>query len=127
MAKDYSIIYEDLQALLVKLNNEVYGPACELSQLERCAMTDGAINHKMKTLMALGISLTQSGQADSIALYLGRALAAGVTRPEVLETIGVAIAMGGSLATVNGSLALEALDQFETNGLNTQTPRTYGP
>jgi alkylhydroperoxidase/carboxymuconolactone decarboxylase family protein YurZ len=41
-------------------------------------------------------------------------LRAGATRQEIVETIGVAMMMGGGPATMYGCHAFEALGQFET-------------
>lgn len=49
----------------------------------------------------------------AIAYHVHDALRADATRREVLETIGVAILMGGGPVTVYGAEAFEALDQFE--------------
>ncbi|NCD20422.1 MAG: carboxymuconolactone decarboxylase family protein, partial [Actinobacteria bacterium] len=47
-----------------------------------------------------------------IACHVKDALAAGATRDEVIETIGVAILMGGGPSVVYGAEAREALEQF---------------
>ena len=60
--------------------------------------------------MSIGIALRCNG---CIAFHVHDALDAGANRQEVLETIGVAILMGGSPSMVYGCEALEALDQFE--------------
>ena len=41
------------------------------------------------------------------------ALEAGASREEILETIGVAIVMGGGPSLMYGAEAYEALDQFQ--------------
>jgi alkylhydroperoxidase/carboxymuconolactone decarboxylase family protein YurZ len=48
-----------------------------------------------------------------IAFHVHGALKAGATRQEVLETIGVALMMGGGPASVYAAEAYEALGQFE--------------
>lgn len=48
-----------------------------------------------------------------IALHVQGALKAGAARQEVLETIGVALMMGGGPASVYAAEAYEALRQFE--------------
>jgi alkylhydroperoxidase/carboxymuconolactone decarboxylase family protein YurZ len=55
-----------------------------------------------------------AGHCDGcIAYHVHDALKAGASRKELLETIGVAIMMGGGPALMYGCAALEALDQFE--------------
>jgi AhpD family alkylhydroperoxidase len=62
--------------------------------------------------MALAISVT-SRCRGCIAYHVHDALKAGATRQEVLETIGVAIFMGGGPSMVYGCEALDALEQLE--------------
>lgn len=47
-----------------------------------------------------------------IALHARGAFRAGTTRSELVETIGVALEMGGGTAMVYGLAALDAHDQF---------------
>jgi len=65
---------------------------------------------------ALGIGI--AARCDGcIAYHVHDALRAGATRKEIVETIGVAIMMGGGPATMYGAQAFEALEQFETQGV----------
>lgn len=48
-----------------------------------------------------------------IAFHTHDAIRAGASRDEVLDSIVIAVMMGGGPAVVYGSQALEALDQFE--------------
>ncbi len=60
--------------------------------------------------MAIGISVRCDG---CIASHVRAALGAGATREEILDTIGVAVFMGGGPATVYGAEALQAVEEFE--------------
>ena len=64
--------------------------------------------------MAIGISVHCDG---CIAYHVHDALNAGATREEVVETIGVALMMGGGPSVVYGCEALEALEQFEATSV----------
>lgn len=59
--------------------------------------------------MAIAIAMRCDG---CIAFHVRDAIKAGATRDEVLETIGVAIVMGGGPSVVYGVEAQEALEQF---------------
>ena len=72
---------------------------------------DGALDKKTKELMAISISICIRCEG-CIAYHTQNALKAGATREEMVETIGVAIEMGGGPSTVYGSKALEAFDEF---------------
>lgn len=47
-----------------------------------------------------------------ISLHVHNALKAGASPEEIIETINVAILMGGSSAEVYGCIAMEALEKF---------------
>jgi AhpD family alkylhydroperoxidase len=65
----------------------------------------------VKELMALAIAICVHCQG-CIAYHIHDALDAGATRAQVLETIGVAVMMGGGPALVYGAEALDALDEL---------------
>lgn len=116
MEKKYPDYYRHLQSLMLKMGSEIPGPMSGFGQLHRHAVADGALSTKVKELIALGIGI--AAHCDGcIAYHVHDALRAGATRKEITETIGVAIMMGGGTATVYGAEALEALDQFETEGV----------
>jgi len=116
MEKTYPEYRQHLQSLMIKLGNELPGPMSGFGQLHRQAVADGALSTKVKELIALGIGI--AARCDGcIAYHVHDALKAGATRKEIVETIGVAILMGGGPATVYGTEAFEALEQFETAGV----------
>ena len=82
------------------------------TMLHRAAGTAGALDAKTKELMALAIGIAV--RCDGcIAFHVHDALEAGASEDEIVDTIGVAIMMGGGPAVVYGSAALEALKQFQ--------------
>ena len=58
---------------------------------------DGALSHKVKRLIALGIAL-RAGCTACIMYQTKLAVEAGATKAEVLEAVSVAVAMGGTPA-----------------------------
>jgi AhpD family alkylhydroperoxidase len=102
----------ELQQLAAKLGKELPGPMAGFASLHKGALADGALTKKFKELMALGIGIA-ARCGGCIAYHTHGALKAGATRPEVLETVGVAILMGGGPAMIYGCEALAAMDQFE--------------
>ena len=76
--------------------------------LGAAAYAEGALQSKMKELIALAIGI--SARCDG---YHAKAcFDKGATRQEVAETIAVAIQMGGSPSMVYGAAALDAFDQI---------------
>jgi AhpD family alkylhydroperoxidase len=116
MESSYPDYYENLRKLSGKLARELRSPMSAFFQLSGAAMADGALNGKTKQLIALGIGVTL--RCDGcIAYHVHDAIRAGATRQEIMETIGVAVFMGGGPSMVYGCEAMEALDQFEAAGL----------
>ena len=74
-------------------------------------MKDGALDKKTKELMAISISICIRCEG-CIAYHVSNAIKAGATRGEIVETITVAVEMGGGPSTVYGSKALAAFDEF---------------
>ena len=109
---NYPELYDHLRGLIGRLGKELPGPMSGFSQLHKQALADGVLDAKTKELMALAISISRPLRWLH-RLPHERALRAGATRPEVLETIGVAVLMGGGPAAVYGAQALEALEQFQ--------------
>ena len=116
MDKQYPAYYDQLKKLMNTLGKEIPGTMAGFGQLHKQSMTEGALSAKTKELIALAIAITV--RCDGcIAYHVHDALVAGATRAEIVESIGVAILMGGGPSTVYGSEALEAMDQFESEGL----------
>ena len=79
--------------------------------LSREAQKAGALDHKVKELIALAIGVT-SRCDGCIAYHARNSLRAGATRQEVAETLAVAVQMGGGPAMVHAADALKAYDEF---------------
>ena len=110
--ESYPKFYKQVQSEM-----DAYGKAnpdimAGFSKLHEAAGTDGALDAKTKELMALAIGIVV--RCDGcIAFHVHDALKAGASKDEIVDTIGVAIMMGGGPAVVYGSAALEALKQFQ--------------
>jgi AhpD family alkylhydroperoxidase len=78
----------------------------------QAAESDGALSHKTKELMTLGISIAIRCNF-CIAAHLQACLKAGATREEIMEVLGVAIAMGGGPSYTYSAYVLEMLEELE--------------
>lgn len=111
MIKDYSKNYNDLTKLMGELGTKIPETMKGFNALHKASILDGSLPSKTKELIALGIAITV--RCDGcIAFHVHDALKAGATSVEIMETIGVAILMGGGPAVVYGCEAMEALGQF---------------
>lgn len=79
--------------------------------LHHGALSAGKLGTKEKELIAIGISITSRCEG-CIALHVKDALDAGATKEEIIETIGVAILMGGGPAIVYGQKVYDAMEEY---------------
>lgn len=111
MSKNYVEIGRDLDKGLLALGKQAPEIMGAYRNVASSASKNGALDSKTKELMALAIGIT--AQCDGcIAFHMRKAMKAGATKVEIIETIGVAIEMGGGPAVVSGAGALDAYDQF---------------
>ena len=111
MNTDYLEQYKHLVERLAQLSQKIPGPMSGFARLHRKAVEDGALSGKVKERMALAISITE-GCDGCIAYHVHDAIKAGATRQELLETIGVALLMGGGPGLIYAAHAMDAMEQF---------------
>jgi len=80
------------------------------STLSTAAMSEGELTVAVKELLAVAISITRECDGCIVAHTRGAARA-GVTRQQLGEAIGVAIALNGGPGTVWGPRALRVFDE----------------
>ncbi len=111
MIKDYSNHYNNLTKLMGEMGTRIPETMEGFSKLHKASIAEGALSSKTKELIALGIAITV--RCDGcIAFHVHDALQSGAHSEEIMETIGVAVLMGGGPAIVYGCQAMEALEQF---------------
>jgi len=109
--KNYPNHYQELTQLMKEMGAEIPEQMKGFTSLHQASVANGAIPTSTKELIALGIAI--SVRCDGcIAYHVNDALKAGCSREEIMETIGVAILMGGGPAVVYGCEAMAALNQF---------------
>lgn len=114
--KNYPAHFKELGEWMEKLGQAIPGPMKGFSDLHESTIKAGALDSKTKELIALGIAITV--RCDGcISYHVHDALGAGASRGEIAETVSVAILMGGGPSVVYGIEAMQALDQFEKQGL----------
>lgn len=109
--KDYIALHHHLESRLAQLGQEIPLPMGGFARLHKKAIDDGALNRKVKELMALAISIVV-GCEGCIVYHTHDAVQAGATRGELLETIAVGVMMGGGPGSIYGAHALDAIEQF---------------
>ena len=76
--------------------------------IERMNATAGILDQKTKELISLAIAITMRSRG-CMTMHIKNAMDSGASREEIIETIGVAIMLGGSPAVMSGCKAYEAL------------------
>lgn len=79
----------------------------------RHAFEDGALSAKTKRLIALAGGIVR-GCEWCIATHVKKALEAGATEQEIVETCYIAVVMGGGPSLAYSKFALQALKEFKT-------------
>lgn len=110
VSTDYLAYREHLDDRLKQLGIELPGPMSGFARLHKKAVEEGALSSKTKELMALAISIAVRCEG-CIAYHTYDAIKAGATHQELLETIGVAILMGGGPASMYATHAMDAIEQ----------------
>jgi len=111
MTKDYSKHYNELSKLMGEMGAKIPNIMDGFGKLHTASCADGVLAAKTKELIALGIAITIRCEG-CIVCHVHDALNAGASAEEIMETIGVAILMGGGPSVVYGCEAMEALNQF---------------
>ena len=94
------------------------------NRLHRVVTEDGALDYKIKELMAFAIAVALRCDA-CIAYHINASLEAGASDEEIIEAIGVAILMSGGPGVMYGVDALGALDEIKT--LRAEQAQAGGP
>jgi AhpD family alkylhydroperoxidase len=111
MITNYVDYHKHLEERLAQLGRDLPGPMSGFARLHKKSVEEGALSARVKELMALAVSIAVRCEG-CIAYHVHDAIAAGATRQELLETIGVAVMMGGGPALMYAAHAQDAIEQF---------------
>ncbi|MBT3787802.1 MAG: carboxymuconolactone decarboxylase family protein [Alphaproteobacteria bacterium] len=118
MTTNYPELANDLSASIARLRKGIPDTMKGFSMMAAAATADGTLDPKMKELIAtaIGVAVRCDG---CVAFHAKAAEKNGASREEVLETLGMAVYMGGGPSMVYAAQALDAYDQF-ADGSNVQ-------
>ena len=110
MTKDYKEITRDLNKSLVNLRAHAPDVMKAFGMLSQAASQDGALDKKTKELIALALGV--ASHCDGCIGFHTQALVKfGATKEEVVETLSMAIYMGGGPSLMYAADALTAFEQ----------------
>jgi AhpD family alkylhydroperoxidase len=114
MSTDAQVYYEQSSARMSHAKAAAPDVVRGFGGLFQTVMKDGAMTAREKELVALGIGLAV--RCDGcIYAHVQKALKAGATRQQVIETAGVAVMMQGGPTYTYLPKVVEALDALETD------------
>ena len=111
MSKNYPEMATDLSVSINRLRKGIPDTMKGFSTMATAATADGSLDPKTKELIAtaIGVAVRCDG---CIASHTKAAEKNGASREEILETLGMAVYMGGGPSIVYAAQALDAFDQF---------------
>ncbi|WP_068085045.1 carboxymuconolactone decarboxylase family protein [Polycladidibacter stylochi] len=96
---------------LAELRPGISGTMKGFGEMAKSAIAPGALDSKTKELMALAVGIAARCDA-CLGYHTKAAVKYGATREEIMETISVAVYMGGGPSLMYGAEALSAFDEF---------------
>lgn len=111
MAKNFKETTASISSSLAKLRKEIPDVMNGFHAIAQGATKDGALNKKTKELIALALGIA-SHCDGCIGFHTQTLIKLGVTREEFLETLSMAIYMGGGPSLMYAAEALQAFEEF---------------
>ncbi|HJW26522.1 MAG TPA: carboxymuconolactone decarboxylase family protein [Rhodocyclaceae bacterium] len=111
MTKSFVTITSDVSKALDTLRREIPDTMQGFSALAKGALKGGALSELEKELIALAIGV--SSRCDAcIGFHVKALIRLGVTREQLMETLGVCTYMGGGPTLMYAAEAVRAYEEF---------------
>lgn len=111
MPKKYKEITADISGMLSKMRHEIPEVMQGFNAMMQAATKDGALDKKTKELIALALGI--AARCDGcIGFHTQTLVKLGATRAELLETLSMAVYMGGGPSLMYAADALAAFEEF---------------
>lgn len=111
MSKSFAVITGDVSKGMASLRKSIPEPMKGFSAMAQGALAAGALSSLEKELIALGISVASRCDA-CIGFHVKALIKLGVTQEQLMETLGVAIYMGGGPSAMYAAEAVRAYEEF---------------
>lgn len=109
--KEYKKIVEESGNAIAKLRKDIPELMSAFTAMGQAASKEGALSKKTKELISVALSV--AARCDGcIGLHVATIIKLGVTRNELLETLSMAIYMGGGPSVVYAADTLKAFDEL---------------
>ena len=111
MTDKYTEITRDIGTQLTKIRKELPEVMAGFSALAQAATKDGVLNKKTKELIAIALAVANHCPG-CIGFHSQTLVKLETSREELLETLAMAIYMGGGPSLMYAAEALEAFEEF---------------
>jgi AhpD family alkylhydroperoxidase len=111
MSKSYVEITDSINRGIVELRKFVPDAMGGFGTLAKGAMKAGSLTEGQKELIALALGV--AGHCDGcIGFHVKALVRLGVTKEQIMETLGVVVYMGGGPSLMYAAEAIHAFDEF---------------
>ena len=111
MSEKFTQLTQGLNVQLAKMRKEMPEVMSGFSAIAQAATKEGALDRKSKELIAMALAVANHCQG-CIGFHSQTLVKLKVTREELLETLSMAIYMGGGPSLMYAAEALEAFEEF---------------
>ena len=111
MTTNFKEVISDISPALAKLRKEIPDVMNGFNAVAQAATKEGVLSKKTKELIALALGI--AAHCDGcIGFHTQTLVKLGVTREELLETLSMAIYMGGGPSLMYAAEALKAFEEL---------------
>ncbi len=114
MTQKFTEKTQEITAQIMKLRKEIPEVMTSFSALAQAAGKDGTLNKKTKELIAIALAVSNRC-SGCIGFHAQTLVKLHTTRQEFLETLAMAIYMGGGPSLMYAAEALEAFEEFQVS------------
>jgi AhpD family alkylhydroperoxidase len=114
MSESYNDLTQKISVELAKMRREIPDVMNGFSQLAQAATKDGVMDKKTKELIAIALAVA-SRCPGCIGFHSQALVKLKTSREELLETLGMAVYMGGGPSLMYAAEALSAFEEFSAN------------
>jgi AhpD family alkylhydroperoxidase len=111
MSERFTQITQDISTQLAKFRKEMPDVMAGFSALAQAANKEGALNKKTKELISMALAVANHCHG-CIGFHSQALVKLQTSREELLETLAMAIYMGGGPSLMYAAEALEAFEEF---------------
>lgn len=111
MSEKFTQLTQGLNVQLAKMRKEMPEVMSGFSAIAQAATKEGALDRKTKELIAMALAVANHCEG-CIGFHSQTLVKLKVTREELLETLSMAIYMGGGPSLMYAAEALEAFEEF---------------